>query len=101
MYFASCGSDKVIRIYEKSSEFLVLEDEIEEEREKRENELGTGERTSIHGQKNQILPSHKTINSEKGVRNIYIENLFYRIFYLFPFFLFPTIEICRGLISRC
>ncbi|XP_016840721.1 WD repeat-containing protein 3 [Nasonia vitripennis] len=70
VYAASCGSDKVIRIYEKSSEILVLEDEAEEEREKQENELVTGETTAVQGQKNQILPTRKTVNSEKAAELI-------------------------------
>ncbi|CAK9814890.1 WD repeat-containing protein 3 [Anthophora quadrimaculata] len=69
-YFASCGSDKVVRLYERSSEFLVLQDEEEEERERQENELATGEVTVVPGQKPQFLPSRKTVSSEKGAELI-------------------------------
>lgn len=57
-----------MRIYERSSEILVLEDEAEEDREKQENNLVTGESTAVQGRKNQILPTRKTVNSEKAVR---------------------------------
>lgn len=66
VFAASCGSDKVVRIYERSQETLVLEDEAEGERERQENELATGENTVVPGQKAQILPSRKTVSSEKG-----------------------------------
>ncbi|XP_015181340.1 PREDICTED: WD repeat-containing protein 3 [Polistes dominula] len=70
VYVVSCGSDKVIRLYEKTAEPLVLEDEAEEERERAENELITGEMSAVQGQKSQILPSRKTVNSEKGAELI-------------------------------
>jgi len=62
-----------------------LEDEAEEEREQQENELVTGESTAVLGQKQQRLPSRKTVNSEKAVsRMIKIYNLQHRILkYLF------------------
>ena len=66
-FVASCGSDKVVRLYERTAEPLVLEDEAEEEREKLENELATGETTTVLGQKTQLLPSRKTVTSERGV----------------------------------
>ncbi|XP_011643743.1 WD repeat-containing protein 3 isoform X1 [Pogonomyrmex barbatus] len=69
-YVASCGSDKVIRLYEKTSEVLVLQDEAEEEREQQENELVTGESTAVLGQKQQALPSRKTVTSEKAAELI-------------------------------
>ncbi|XP_012276684.1 WD repeat-containing protein 3 [Orussus abietinus] len=70
MCIASCGSDGVVRIYERTMEPLVLEDEAEEEREKQENELATGDITVVQGQKQQLLPSRKTVNSEKGAELI-------------------------------
>lgn len=70
MFVVSCGSDKVVRLYERSSEPLVLEDEAEEEREKQENELATGDTTAVQGQKQQILPSRKTVNTEKAAELI-------------------------------
>lgn len=79
-FVASCGSDRVVRIYEKSSEMLVLEDEAEEEREKQDNELVTSETTTVQGLKNQILPTRKTVNSEKAVR-FYMKILFSKVFF--------------------
>ena len=70
IYVASCGSDKVIRLYERTTEPLVLQDEEEEERERQENELATGETTVVPGQKPQSLPSRKTVSSEKGAELI-------------------------------
>jgi len=54
-------------LYEKTNEPLVLQDEAEEEREQQENELVTGETTAVLGQKQQALPSRKTVSSEKAV----------------------------------
>lgn len=80
----SCGSDKVVRLYEKTAEPLVLEDEAEEERERAENELITGETSAVQGQKQQLLPSRKTVNSEKAVSNLlYLENIVYHIYCLY------------------
>ncbi|KAI4496116.1 hypothetical protein M0802_007983 [Mischocyttarus mexicanus] len=70
VYVVSCGSDKVIRLYEKTAEPLVLQDEAEEERERAENELMTGETSAVQGQKTQLLPSKKTVNSEKAAELI-------------------------------
>lgn len=52
---------------------LVLEDEAEEDREKQENELATGETTAVQGHKNLVLPTRKTVNSEKAVRIFFIK----------------------------
>lgn len=73
---ASCGSDRVVRLYEKTNEPLVLQDEVEEERAERENELATGETTAVLGQKQQALPSRKTVSSEKAVSGNAIETHF-------------------------
>ncbi|XP_012143534.1 WD repeat-containing protein 3 isoform X2 [Megachile rotundata] len=70
IYVVSCGSDKVVRLYERTSEPLVLQDEEEEERERQENELATGDTTVVPGQKQQSLPSRKTVSSEKGAELI-------------------------------
>ncbi|XP_033226302.1 WD repeat-containing protein 3 [Belonocnema kinseyi] len=69
-FVASCGSDKVVRLFERTAETLVLEDEAEEERERQENELATGETTTVPGQKTMPLPSRKTVTSEKGAELI-------------------------------
>lgn len=66
VFLISAGADRVIRLYEKSSEILVLEDEAEEEREKQDNELATGDTTAVPGQKQQVLPSKKTVDAEKA-----------------------------------
>ncbi|XP_072390913.1 WD repeat-containing protein 3 isoform X3 [Diabrotica undecimpunctata] len=68
-FVVSCGADMVLRMYEKSDQVLVLEDEQEEEREQQE-ELATGEQTVIPGQPGLNLPSRKTIGSEKATENI-------------------------------
>lgn len=65
-FVVSCGSDRVLRLYEKSEQPLVLEDEQEEEREQQEV-LATGEQTVISGQSGLNLPSKKTVGSEKAV----------------------------------
>ncbi|OAD59414.1 WD repeat-containing protein 3 [Eufriesea mexicana] len=70
VYVVSCGSDRIVRLYERTSEPLVLQDEEEEEREQQENELATGESTVVPGQKQQSLPSRKTVSSEKGAELI-------------------------------
>lgn len=67
-YVVSCGSDRVLRLFEQSAEPLVLEDEAEEEREALDNEaLVTGEETTVPGQAGLNLPSKKTVGSEKAV----------------------------------
>lgn len=64
----SCGSDRVLRLYEKTDQPLVLQDEQEEEREQQEK-LATGDQAAIiPGQPGLNLPSKKTIGSEKAVR---------------------------------
>lgn len=69
-YVLSCGSDKVVRLYTKTEEILVLEDEEEQEREDAANEAISEEQTTVRGQKQQVLPTKKTLTSEKGVRII-------------------------------
>lgn len=73
-YVVSCGADRVLRMYEKSDQPLVLEDEGEDEREQQEA-LATGEQTVVPGQPGLNLPSKKTVGSEKAVSIHY----FYRI----------------------
>ncbi|XP_050431999.1 WD repeat-containing protein 3 [Adelges cooleyi] len=67
-YVISSGQDNVIRLYEKTDEPLVLEDEREEERAQEDNnELATGEDTNVYGGPSVLsLPTKKTITSEKG-----------------------------------
>jgi len=69
-YVISCGQDNVIRLFEKSDELLVLEDEREEERtQDAENELATGDETNVYGGPSALaLPTKKTVSAEKCVR---------------------------------
>lgn len=70
-YVISCGQDNVIRLFEKTDEPLVLEDQHEEERLQGENELATGEETNVYGGSSVLtLPTKKTVTSEKAVRHI-------------------------------
>lgn len=73
-YFAaSCGQDNVIRLFEKTDEPLVLEDERQEERaQEDEKELATGEETNVYGGPSVLtLPTKKTISSEKAVKKYF------------------------------
>ncbi|XP_065226210.1 WD repeat-containing protein 3 [Planococcus citri] len=63
----TCGQDRVIRLFEKSFEPLVLEDERETEREKEEEDtLATGTDTAVPGCSTLHLASRKTVTAEKG-----------------------------------
>ncbi|XP_060519721.1 WD repeat-containing protein 3 [Cylas formicarius] len=68
-YLVSCGSDRVLRLFERSQQLVVLQDEEEEEREQQEG-LATGEQTVVPGQPGLSLPSKKTIGSEKAAESI-------------------------------
>ncbi|CAH1105470.1 unnamed protein product [Psylliodes chrysocephalus] len=68
-HVVSCGADRVLRMYERSDQILVLEDEQEEERAQQE-ELATGEQTIIPGQPGLNLPSKKTVGSERAAESI-------------------------------
>uniref|UniRef100_A0A146MA61 WD repeat-containing protein 3 n=1 Tax=Lygus hesperus TaxID=30085 RepID=A0A146MA61_LYGHE len=61
-FVVSCGKDRVLRLYEKTEEPLVLEDEAEEEREK--EELATGQDSIAK------LPSVKTVTAERGAESL-------------------------------
>lgn len=70
-FLVTCGSDRTIRMFEKTNETLVLQDEQEEEREEAENRsLATGEDSAVPGLPGLILPSRKTVGSEKAAENI-------------------------------
>lgn len=63
----SCGQDRVMRVFEKSFEPLVLEDEREAERQEEEEEtLATGDASVLRGRNAMMLASKKTVNAEKG-----------------------------------
>lgn len=81
-YVVSCGQDNVIRLYEKTEEPLVLEDEREAERAKEnDKELATGEETNVHGMPPVLrLPSKKTISSEKAVIQFQSINIILKYF---------------------
>ncbi|CAB0008563.1 unnamed protein product [Nesidiocoris tenuis] len=58
-FVVSCGKDRVLRLYTRTDEILVLEDEMEEERGK--DELASGQDSLAK------LPSIKTVTAERGV----------------------------------
>lgn len=69
-YLVSCGSDRVLRVFERSQEPIVLQDQQETEREEREKqELATGDNeTTVPGIAQPLrLPSKKTVGAEQGV----------------------------------
>ncbi|XP_034249502.1 WD repeat-containing protein 3 [Thrips palmi] len=66
-YVVSCGSDRVLRMFTRTEEPLVLEDEREQEREEEDNEaVEQSEETTVEGQSALHLPSKKTVGSEKA-----------------------------------
>jgi U3 small nucleolar RNA-associated protein 12 len=68
---ATCGSDRTIRLYERTSEPIVLRDQQEEEREEMEQRtLATGEETSTPGLPGLNLPSKKTVGAENAAESI-------------------------------
>lgn len=67
-HVVSCGTDRVVRLWSRSSEPLVLEDEREEERAQQdETALVTGADTVVPGHAATKLPSRKTVGAEKAV----------------------------------
>lgn len=68
-YVVSSGSDRVLRLYEKSEQIVVLQDEEEEEREQQEQQLATGEQVVVPGQPGLNLPSKRTVGSERAVKH--------------------------------
>lgn len=71
VHAVTCGSDHVLRLFERTDQPLVLEDEREEEREREESEnLATGADTTVQGRSTIVLPSRKTIGSEKAAESI-------------------------------
>lgn len=72
-YVVSSGHDKTLRLWERTQEPLVLEDERETEREKEEDEqVTTGEGRLVPGEqgKEAGLPSRKTAETEKGAERL-------------------------------
>lgn len=69
-YLVSSGSDRVLRLFERSQEPIVLKDQQETEREEMETqELATGDNeTTVPGIVGSLnLPSRKTVSAERGV----------------------------------
>lgn len=80
-FLISCGQDRVLRLYEKSEEPVVLEDEREVEREKEDEQtLATGKDNISIGQTPLSIIPKKTVTSEKAV--CVIDN-FYFLFLLY------------------
>merc|ERR1712203_1340668 len=71
-YVVTSGHDKTLRLWERTQEPLVLEDERETEREKQEDEqLATGDRPHANDQDREAgLPSKKTALSEKSAEKL-------------------------------
>ena len=71
-FVVSSGHDKTLRLWERSEEVLVLEDERETEREREgDEELATGDAKVIAGQDGEAaLPTKKTVESEKGAERL-------------------------------
>lgn len=70
-WVVSAGSDRVLRLFEKTAEPLVLEDEQEQEREQEDNNnLVTGEDTVVPGHVAPNLPSRKTVGSEQAAEQL-------------------------------
>lgn len=72
IHVVSCGSDQVLRLYERTDQTLVLQDEEEEEREEMEQQqLATGDQqTVVPSQPGLKLAGKKTVGSEKGAESI-------------------------------
>uniref|UniRef100_A0A8D8LZD4 WD repeat-containing protein 3 n=1 Tax=Cacopsylla melanoneura TaxID=428564 RepID=A0A8D8LZD4_9HEMI len=64
-HIVSSGSDRTIRLYSRTEEVLVLEDERETERgEQEEESLATGDVSHTAGRKQLNLASRKTVTAE-------------------------------------
>lgn len=71
MFLVTTGTDRVVRLFEKTDEPIVLEDAQEEEREEIENRiLATGDESTVPGMPGLKLPSKKTVGAEKGAESI-------------------------------
>jgi U3 small nucleolar RNA-associated protein 12 len=71
-YVATSGHDKTLRLWEKTHEPLVLEDERETEREQaEESNLATGDRPHANDKDKEAgLPSMKTAESERSAERL-------------------------------
>ena len=67
----SSGHDKTLRLWEKTQEPLVLDDEREQEREQaEEDQLATGERRQTETDTEAGLPTKKTAQSERSAERL-------------------------------
>ena len=71
-FLITAGHDKTLRLWEKTQEPLVLEDERETEREREEDEqLATGDRPHANDQDREAgLPSKKTAGTERSAERL-------------------------------
>ena len=71
-YVVTSGHDKTLRLWEKTQEPLVLEDERETEREQEEeDQLATGDRPHANDQDREAgLPSKKTSETERSAEKL-------------------------------
>lgn len=73
-YVVSSGHDKSLRLWERTEEVLVLDDERETEREKEdEDQLATGDSRPIPGERDNAesgMPAKKTVESEKSAERL-------------------------------
>ena len=72
-FVVTSGHDKSLRLWERTEEVLVLDDERETEREKEgDEELATGDSRTIPGSQDKEagLPAKKTVESEKAAERL-------------------------------
>ncbi|XP_059475332.1 WD repeat-containing protein 3 [Neocloeon triangulifer] len=70
-HVVSCGGDRVVRVFTRTAEPLVLEDEREEERQQEDDAaLVTGQDSVVPGQANHSLPSKKTVGAERAAEQL-------------------------------
>ena len=73
-YIATAGHDKTLRLWERTQEPLVLEDERETERENEEEEaVGQGDSRVIPGGEKDaeaVLPTKKTADTERAAERL-------------------------------
>jgi len=68
-WLVSCGKDRSVRLWERSQEILVLEDERETEREEAA-EGEAGERAAVPGEDREGLTSRRTAATERGAEGL-------------------------------
>ena len=67
----SSGHDKTLRLWDKTQEPLVLDDEREQEREQaEEDQLATGDRQQTETDTEAGLPSKKTAQTERSAERL-------------------------------